>query len=156
MAKLLDELSPPAAFFVRLLDTKSGAFGVVEAHFRSVIIPVVEGFGYRCVQSGSGRMGSPLLDMEIFRQLGGAAVAVVDLTDMRPNCLLELGYALGKETPSIVTAKAGTSLPFDVHAVPCCFWDPTTPNAERIRELREFWETNVARPSLGPTPPRLW
>jgi hypothetical protein len=156
VVRILDGMSSPTAFFVRLLDPGSGDFSDVESHFGDVVAPVVEEFGYRTIQSGSGRMGSSLMDVEIFRQLGRAAVSVVDLTGLRPNCFLELGYSLGRGTPTIVMARTGTALPFDVHSVPCYFWDPAAPIAERIRELREFWEANIARPALGPTPPRLW
>ncbi len=55
-----------------------------------------------------------------------SAFVIVDLTDPRPNVYYELGYAnaLGKDV--VVTAKEGTTLPFDVYDVPTLYWDSQT------------------------------
>jgi hypothetical protein len=49
---------------------------------------------------------------------------IVDLTELKPNVLFELGYAEGLKKPRIVTAKIDTKLPFDIQDFPVTFWDP--------------------------------
>jgi len=153
---LLDHLTRPSAFFVRLLDAADPDYPEVDEHFREVIAPVVTGLGYQTVQMGSIPMRSALIDVEIFSRLGSADVAVVDLNGLRPNCFLELGFVLGRAAPTIVTARNGTSLPFDAHAVPCCFWNPTGDPGARAADLQQFWRNNIARAHLGPDLPQLW
>jgi hypothetical protein len=44
-------------------------------------------------------------------------ITIVDITGLRPNCFIELGYGLGRGNRVIVTAKSGTTLPFDQQAI---------------------------------------
>jgi hypothetical protein len=70
------------------------------------------------------------------------------VTGLRPNCFIELGYALARTIPAIVTAAIGTVLPFDQNAIPCHFWDPETGKDLSIRKLLEFIAQNLERPPL--------
>ena len=60
---------------------------------------------------------------EIMRQVRQSAFVVADVTEAKPNVFYELGFSdgLGKEV--ILTAKAGTELPFDIQDVPVIFWE---------------------------------
>jgi hypothetical protein len=60
---------------------------------------------------------------EILERIRRAAFIIVDLTDLKPNVLYELGYAHGAGQQVIVTAKKGTPLPFDLNDVPTIFWE---------------------------------
>ena len=145
---LLDELAPPPAFYVRVLDPANSAFPMVEEHFEQVVTPVVESLGYQPIQIGAVPSRSPFINVDIFDRLSTATVAVVDLTGLRANCFLELGYALGATIPTIITAQARTQLPFDSQAMPCWFWDPATSAEERCAKLYAFWQTHIGRRSL--------
>jgi hypothetical protein len=48
-----------------------------------------------------------------------AAAVVAVLTDANPNVFLELGYAWGKNRPTILAAREPDSLPFDVRGQRC-------------------------------------
>jgi nucleoside 2-deoxyribosyltransferase len=106
-------------------------------------------------------MGAPLFDcssvassehgfinVEIFERLHYSELAIVDITGERPNCFVELGYALGHGIPVIVTAQEGTVLPFDQHAIPCHFWNLENDTKTNRKLLLEFIEKNIGRPPL--------
>ncbi len=49
----------------------------------------------------------PRIDQEIFAKLHRNSVVLADITGMRPNCFLELGYALGRGLPTMLMVKDG-------------------------------------------------
>jgi predicted Rossmann-fold nucleotide-binding protein len=83
---------------------------------------VCQELGYECDRVSDESAGERILP-EILSRLSGAAFAIVDLTELRPNVFYELGYAEGMKKKVIVTAKEGTELPFDVKDIPTIFWD---------------------------------
>jgi len=58
---------------------------------------------------------------ELLQKLSQCAFCIVDLTEEKANVYYELGYAEAAKRPVIVTAKKGTSLPFDVKDIPVVF-----------------------------------
>lgn len=151
--KLLQCLERPTAFGIRLLNA-DGEFRddylTVSSHFDSVVKPFVEEeLGYKLVIIGRDhRHGEPFINQEIFEQLHRAQLVVADLTGMRPNCFLELGYALGRQHLTLVMARQGTKLPFDISPVDTDFWKPELEPADRRRQLREYWERVKNRRSI--------
>lgn len=85
------------------------------------------------------------LNVEIFEMLGSNSLVIVDLTEVRPNCLLELGVALGLGKKTIITAIEGTQLPFDAEALPCHFWRVGQPNKVRREAFEKFVVRNINR-----------
>jgi hypothetical protein len=147
---LLQLLCPPMAFYVRLLNPGVTAFSRVEEFFRNVVDRVVEEAGFRHIEIGTDATKEPFLNVGIFENLHFASVAVIDLTSGRPNCFIELGYALGRGIKVIMTAEKGTILPFDSHDIPCFFWKHGMSNTERRKALREFWQKYIdRRPLVG-------
>lgn len=147
---LLNEIERPRAFYVRLLNDQHERFQVVEAFFRDVVDPLVDKAEYRRVEVGTDRAEEAFINVEIFRHLYYAALVIVDITGMRPNCFIELGYALGRGTRVLLTAEHGTQLPFDQQAIPCFFWRADEPNEERRRQFGIFWRRVIDR---GPVVP---
>lgn len=146
--ELLTMLAAPRAFYVRLLDHKHERFSIVEKFFRNVVDPVVMDAGFERLEMGTDETEYSFINVGIFNSLHFANVAIVDLTGSRPNCLIELGYSFGRAIPVILTAEAGTKLPFDTNAVPCHFWKPSARDKERQKELKLFWSKNIERPPL--------
>ena len=68
----------------------------------------------------------PRILPEILARISDCAFTIVDLTDEKVNVYYELGYAEALGKPLIVTARAGTSLPFDVKDIPVIFWENQT------------------------------
>jgi hypothetical protein len=145
---LLRVLRPPTAFFVRLLDPDHVDFSAVERFFRGVADPFVESLGYERFEMGRDKARHAFMNVEIFDRLHFSDLAVVDLTGLRPNCMLELGYALARGVPVVLTAREGTSLPFDPDKIPCHFWGTETAAAEGPAALRRYWDTHGGRPPL--------
>jgi hypothetical protein len=148
LMRLLSAIDRPNAFYVRLLNNRLGEFPVVERFFREVVDPVVSKIGYRRLEMGTDPSEHGFVNVEIFERLHYCELAIVDVTALRPNCFIELGYALGCGIPVIVTAREGTALPFDQNAIPCYFWREGADPVSRIQELLSFIERNIGRPQL--------
>ena len=123
IADLIDDLRPPTAFYVRLLDTAQSEYPAVERFFRAVVDPVISERGFSPREIGRERPEAAFMNVEIFAAIHRAALVVVDLTAVRPNCTMELGYALGRHRRFVVSARSGTKLPFDGDKLPTYAWD---------------------------------
>ena len=148
--EILESLAPPTAFYVRLLNPKHEAYERVERFFRNVVDPVIEERGLTRVDLGKDRVESGFLNVEVFQRLHHSAVAIVDVTGERPNCFIELGYALGRPLRVLCTAEQGTNLPFDQSAIPCHFWKDGEPDEGRKEAFRAFWSQYIDRAPLVP------
>lgn len=146
--EVLRSLAPPTAFCVRLQDRSQEEFVPVENFFRRVVDPTCERYGFEPYEVGRAEPIDAFLNNEIFRRLHFSGLAVVDLSGERPNAFMELGYALARPLPVVVTAKAGTQLPFDPAALPVHFWSDRTEDAHRCRALESFWAVSSAAPPL--------
>lgn len=141
-------LQPPSAFYVRLLNEEHEDFMLVERFFDYVVTPTIRDLGYRPIEMGRDANDYAWMSEAIFDSLHHSAVAVVDLTGLRNNCFMEYGYALGRQQKVILTARKGTSLPFDTSAIECHMWDDNLKDGVRIAELKDHWRRNVDRPPL--------
>jgi hypothetical protein len=144
---LLTKIARPAAFYVRLLNPDHPKFKIVESFFRDVVDPVVEEAGMRRLEMGADKNDYAFMNVAIFEGVHFSSVAIVDVTGERPNCFIELGYAL-RGGRVLVTAEDGTKLPFDQEMIPCHFWKPADTVAERKKALVDFWEKNINRPPI--------
>jgi len=133
-----------------LLNRDHEAYERVERFFRTVVDPILEELGLTRVDLGKDEVESGFINTEIFRRLHHSTVAVVDVTGARPNCFIELGYALGRPLRVICTAENGTRLPFDQSAIPCHFWKDDEPDEARKEGLRAFWSQYIGRAPLVP------
>src|SRR5262249_34163207 len=115
LISLLEALEPPRAFVVRLLNPTHADYADVQNYFDAVVKPTVEGeLGYKLiVVDGRQPYEHARIDQEIFAKLHRSSVVIADITGMRPNCFIELGYALGRGLPTMLMAKDGGEHPFD-------------------------------------------
>ena len=148
LASLLSKLARPSAFFVRLLNPAHPRCAAVESFFRDVADPVVREAGFTRVEIGTDKSEHAFMNVAIFESLHFSSLAIVDVTGERPNCFIELGYALGTGNRVLVTAEEGTPLPFDQTMIPCHFWKPGAAVDDRKKALVEFWEKNINRPPI--------
>jgi TIR- and PNP-associating SLOG family len=145
---LLCKIANPSAFYVRLLNAKHAKFDAVESFFRNVVDPVVEEAGMNRVEIGTDKSDHAFINVAIFEGLHFASLAIVDVTGERPNCFIELGYALGNATRVLVTAEEGTKLPFDQEMIPCHFWNASSSFSDSKVTLIEFWKKQINRPPI--------
>lgn len=153
VAELLRELRPKRAFYVRLLDPASESFADVEWFFRSIVDPVVQERGLERVEVGTDPQRQGFLDSEIFTELHYASIAFVDLTEQRPNCAVELGYALARGHLVLLTARDGERLPFDVDKLPCFFWSRDQAEGTLRSRLDDYWDKQLRRAPVIPQIP---
>jgi hypothetical protein len=59
---------------------------------------------------------------QILKQVRRAAFVVADVTEEKANVYYELGFADGAGQEVILTAQAGTKLPFNVADIPVVYW----------------------------------
>jgi hypothetical protein len=154
---LLEALIPPKAFVVRLLNPEYSDYTSVQDFFDTVVQPVIEGeLGYKLiVVDGKQAYEHARIDHEIFMKLHRSSIVLADITGLRPNCFLELGYALGRGLPTMVLAKEGTEHPFDIASLSGHHWKTTGSTEERRREFRTHWNAIKSRPPLVPTEPLI-
>lgn len=147
---LLESLERPVAFAVRLLNEEHEEYAAVQDFFDTVVQPVMENeFGYRLtVIDGRQAYEHARIDAEIFAKLHRASIVVADVTGSRPNCFLELGYALGRCLPTIVTARSGSETPFDITTLAGLRWKIGGSIEDRRRTFREHWQAVRNRPPL--------
>ena len=146
--ELLRLLARPYVFYTRLMNPKHSKFNVVEEFFRMVVDPVIAEFGLEPLDMGVSESEHAFLNVAIFDNLHYATAVVADVTGVRPNCYIELGYGLGHATRVIAAAEIGTKLPFDQDAIPCHFWNASLSIDERRQSFREFWRKNIDRPAV--------
>jgi hypothetical protein len=111
---------------------------------------VVEGetLKFRCERITEENAGDRILP-DILERIRRANFTIVDLTDLRPNVFYEMGFADGLGKKVIVTAKAGTELPFDVKDIPTIFWSGQT-QLRKDLEKRILAVVKTAVPAAGP------
>jgi hypothetical protein len=146
LSDVLSHIMPPIAFAVRLLNCEHQQFKHVDDYFTGVIKPVVEDeLGFHLVTVDGSDNKEPFINQEIFNRLHRSSVVIVDVTGERPNCFIEMGYALGRGLPTMVCAHQSSELPFDTKPVPTLRWNETDTIEERRRKFRDYWRANANR-----------
>lgn len=138
--EVMTDLRPRSAFYVRLLDPGHADHDAVEHFFRDVVDEVVIERGFTPHEMGRGRPESAFINVEIFEALHRAGLVVVDLTDVRSNCMMELGYALARRRRIVISAKKGTILPFDQDKLPTFMWEDAGTRNERTCAYRDWFD----------------
>lgn len=154
---LLESLNRPKAFAVRLLNPDHSDFVDVENFFETVVDPVIsQELGYELVTIGSKHVyESASVVQDIFSNLHKSSIVISDITGERPNCFIELGYAFGRNVPTILTAKKGTSHPFDVSVFSGHHWEAEGSVDNKRKRFREHLEAIKNRAPLVPMEPLI-
>lgn len=155
VVSLLEDLVPPEAFAIRLLDDSRDDYAAVQDYFDGVVKPVIEGeLGYVLrVVDGKQAFEHARIDQEIFAKLRRSRLVLADLTGERPNCYLETGFAIGRDLPTVLMCKKGSPTHFDLKTVATHFWDTSGSLEERRRLFREHLVSVENRPVLAPSEP---
>ena len=147
-ASFIVDLRPPLAFYARLLADDLDEFEPVEDFFRKVVDPVVVARGLSPYEVGRDHPAAAFINVEIFERLHRAHLVVVDLTGVRPNCTMELGYALARRRRVIISAMEDTRLPFDTDKLPTYFWSAEQTVEERQNSFRAWLERHIDMPPI--------
>jgi len=143
---------------VRLLNPDHAVFADVEAFFTEIVQPIVESeFGYKMlVVDGAQPFEKARMDQEIFEKLHRSSIVLADFTGARPNCFIELGYALGRAIPTMLTVKEGEAHPFDVASLAALHWKTIGTIDERKEAFRKHWRAIKDRPAIVSDDPLVW
>jgi len=145
---LITALKPPRVFYVRLLDPDDDDWKSVESYFRDVVDPVVKKLGFEGVEMSRQSPITAWMNVEIFERLHHAHVVLVDLTGLRTNCFMEMGYSFGHRQRVLIMAREGTRVPFDPSSIEYLPWKDNAPDKERMLALETYWSRHIDRPPL--------
>ena len=76
--------------------------------------------------------GPGLIISDIIREISEAQLIIADITPANPNVYFEVGYGLALAKPTILLARKGTPLPFDVAAYRVLFYEDTIGGKNRL------------------------
>ena len=137
----VDTRSPKAFVIMQIGDLQ------LDQMHDAAIVPAVRACGLEPKRVDKHNEGG-LLKSEIVRFIHDADIIVADLTNERPNCYLEVGYAMGlnKFRNLILTARADHSpgedsdarVHFDLAGYDVMFWDPSDIDGFRQRLERKI------------------
>jgi len=113
--------------------------------FIQCILPAIEACGLSAKRVDKHNQGG-LLKSEIIKFIESSQILIADLTNERPNCYLEIGYAMGMDKfrnliltacedhnpDSINYKKGGSKIHFDLSGYDILFWDYSKPDEFRI------------------------
>ncbi len=94
----------------------------VRHNFDFVIRPAVEKYNYEINPIDKVEFTGEITN-EILNQIVRSTFIVADLTDERPNCYYEVGYAQALLKPVIILAKEGTKRHFDISTENWIYWN---------------------------------
>ena len=147
IVEFLESIITPQVFYIRMLNEDIQEFPLIENFFRDVVDPVIQ-INYRAKEIGKGPTTEAFLNVEIFKEINNSSLVIADLTGLRLNCFMEMGFAFGLSRKVILTAKNDTDLPFDPKAIPCFLWDPLMPPDKQQEEFFKFILNNLNRPPI--------
>lgn len=108
--------------------------------------------GFERVEVGTDPLRTNWINEDIFESLHFASLAVVDMTGRRLNCAIELGYALARGQPVILSARSDLGAPpFDVDKLPFFLWEPTRDVVNLRLAFEEWWTSALNRPPVVST-----
>ena len=124
--------------------------------FDRVMVPALRACGLEARRVDRHNAGR-LLHSEIISFIEESELLIADLTQERPNCYLEVGYAMGagRFTNLILTARedhnadspnyvpGGPKIHFDLVGYDILYWSPS-----RLRDFRQELEKRIRRRQL--------
>lgn len=78
--------------------------------------------------------GPGLIIADIVKEIAASQLIVADITPVNPNVYFEIGYALALRKPTILLARKGTPLPFDVQGFRVLFYEDSIGGKGRLME----------------------
>jgi len=113
----LEDAKGQYCFFICPMDNQE-----VDHNYEYVIKPGVKQFRFDIQRVDEISHTGTITD-EIMRAIDRSRFIIADLTDARPNCYYEVGYAHAQGKPVIILAKEGTPRHFDISTYKWNFWE---------------------------------
>jgi hypothetical protein len=119
---------PGTAFVVMQLSD-----GRFQELYEQVIREVAKEFDLEAVHAGD-LPGPGLIIQDIASSIEQAKIVIAEITVPNQNVFYELGYAHGKNKPTILLAEKDRQLPFDVHGYRCLFYENSIGGKQKIED----------------------
>jgi len=107
----------------------------VRENFQYAIKPSVEKYGYQINPIDELQFSGSITN-QILNEIVRSTFIIADLTDERPNCYYELGYAQALKKPIIILAEEGTVRHFDISVENWIFWND-------FKDLKEKFDSRL-------------
>lgn len=115
-AKIVEVIKGSYSFFICALDNDE-----VMHNYEFVIKPAIKQFNFD-IQKADEISHTGTITGAILSAINRSRFLVADLTDEKPNCYYEVGYAHALGKPVIILAKEGTHRHFDISTYKWNFW----------------------------------
>jgi hypothetical protein len=79
-------------------------------------------------------VGPGIVIADIISEIAAAQLIIADISPANPNVYFEVGYALALKKPTILLAKKGTPLPFDVAGFRVLFYEDSIGGKGKLEE----------------------
>lgn len=107
----------------------------VRENFEYAIKPSVEKYGYQINPIDDLQFTGSITN-QILNEIVRSTFIIADLTDERPNCYYELGYAQALKKQIIILAEEGTFRHFDISVENWIFWND-------FKDLKEKFDSRL-------------
>ena len=103
----------------------------LDSIYTDVISPVGQAAGFQ-PRRADDFAGPGQILADITREIREASVIVAEISEANPNVYYEIGFAHAVGTPTILLARRGQPLPFDISGFRCIFYDDTIGGKQRV------------------------
>lgn len=114
---ILDKSGQKYCFFISPINNTD-----VDHNYEYVIKPLVKQYGFSIERADEIHHTEQINDV-ILASIDRSKFLIADLTDERPNCYYEIGYAHSRNKPVIIIAKQGTTRHFDISTYKWNYWN---------------------------------
>lgn len=114
--EILEDVKGKYAFFICPMENEE-----VDHNYGYVVKPTVRQFQFE-IQRVDEISHTGIITDQILSAISRSRFIIADLTDARPNCYYEVGYAHALGKPVIILAKEGTTRHFDISTHKWNFW----------------------------------
>lgn len=147
-SQVAEALGRRESFFICPMDNSE-----VSHNYEYVIKPLVKQYQFD-IQKVDEISHTQEITGVILEAIARSKFVIADLTEARPNCYYELGYAHALQKPAIILAKKGTLRHFDISMYKWNYWESYTdlkPLLEQeLHGLIAHWNQEVSPKVLHP------
>jgi hypothetical protein len=108
-----------------------------DTFYREVILPQAEGAGFQVVRIDE-KDGPGVIFQDMQREIEQAGLVIAEISPANSNVFYEIGYAHALGKPTILLARRGSELPFDIRSYRVVFYNDTIGGKPEVeRSLRK-------------------
>jgi hypothetical protein len=119
----------------------------VNHNYNFVIKPIIEKYQFSICRADELSHSGTITEA-VLKAIDQSRFIVADMTDERPNCYYELGYAHARSKPVIILAKTSTPRHFDISTYKWNYWntyEDLKPIFEReLKTILEILESQIS------------